>query len=279
MPYLPIGFESKGNFNKDEHDPGEYPDAAQLVPRAEPLDDTTTRSWRSQLDVSMEALQVALRNGKLSKDERLARNFSLRLLALARGDTESAMQRLPGVSEDEQEFLQNVLFGLQVFIDKRAEAEDDERLAEAREFIKKALHDLRNQSALRLRNAAFCSAVEGFGNYTEFSKATFTPGQELGLYVEVVNFLSQPVDTEFETELRGSYELRRGNESGTRVADERLPRDKQRCRNCRTDYYLAYSIRLPDDVEPGEYTLKLSIRDVKGKKSQQVNLPLRIKEK
>jgi hypothetical protein len=96
------------------------------------------------------------------------------------------------------------------------------------------------------------------------------------LYCELDNFVSEKSKDGkgFETQLQGSYEV--VDASGKRVADQSLPLDSHVCRNKRRDYFIAYRIYIPQKIEPGKYSLKLTVEDVKGRKFGQSQVPFQV---
>jgi hypothetical protein len=154
------------------------------------------------------------------------------------------------------------------------------RSALALRHLREAANHLAAESTLDVRNLAFCSKVDGYGVYNEFPKYEFKADQEVLLYVEIDNFAVEEKSANrkspsYETELRGTYEIY--DASGHRFADYELPLDKQTCRNHRRDYFIAYRVYMPKRIDPGQYTLRLSIEDTKGHKHGQGSIEMTIK--
>lgn len=256
----------------DSAAPGNDPNQNPASGAAPPPED-----WRSLLDLTIESIESHVGRSELGPHDRVRSELRLRLLQLAVGNYDRAMQRIEALPADEQEFLINQLWSLRLYSDENQTPEVDERLAETLTYVQKAMDSLRVQSALRLSNLVLCTAVDGFGSYTEVKKYEFRPDQPVLLYVEVDNFTATELSQggSYETELAGSYEILDGD--GRRVADQRLPLDKQSCRNRRRDYYLAYQIYMPKTVDKGSYTLQLTIHDVQGGKFSQSSIPLQIR--
>jgi hypothetical protein len=61
------------------------------------------------------------------------------------------------------------------------------------------------------------------------------------------------------------------------VSEIDLPTDKQSCRSPRRDYFIAYRLYMPKNLEPGNYSLQLTMEDVKGQKFGQASLDFVLK--
>ena len=99
--------------------------------------------------------------------------------------------------------------------------------------------------------------------------------QEVILYVEVENFAAEAKADGYETELQGEYTI--VDSTGKQVVHKGLPLDRQACKNRRRDYFIAYRIFLPEEIAQGEYSLVLTMEDVKGHKSNQGSIEFRIR--
>ncbi|HAC92645.1 MAG TPA: hypothetical protein DCF63_18740 [Planctomycetaceae bacterium] len=141
---------------------------------------------------------------------------------------------------------------------------------------RKASEELAALSHLEINNLSFCTDVESFGVIAKFPDYKFTADKEVLLYCELDNFVSEKSKDGkgFETQLQGSYEV--VDASGKRVADQSLPLDSHVCRNKRRDYFIAYRIYIPQKIEPGKYSLKLTVEDVKGRKFGQSQIPFQV---
>jgi hypothetical protein len=114
--------------------------------------------------------------------------------------------------------------------------------------------------------------------------------------VEVENFTAEPIQADtaqegwarsashretssgmprFVTELHGRYEILDANQRT--VVSRTLPVGGDTCRNQRRDYYISYVLYMPENIEPGAYTLELTIEDKKGDKFGNAVVDFRIK--
>jgi hypothetical protein len=232
-------------------------------------------TWYRQLLTTRDVLEKESARTDLDEGERTRLRTYLRLLNVLANRREQAVAPIDGLSEDEQEFWKHLNYGLLISLDADAMHASSRRAALALRDLRTATEHLASISTLDVRGLAFCNRVESYGRFTEFKSYTFAAGDEVLLYVEVDNFAVEVKGEEFETELQGEYDI--FDEQGVRVANVVLPRDKQLCRNRRRDYFIAYRLYLPDDIRPGAYTLRLTIEDVKGKKSNQASIDFRIR--
>lgn len=124
--------------------------------------------------------------------------------------------------------------------------------------------------SLRVLNLAFCTEVESFGVIKRFPEYRFRAGEQVLLYCELEDFVSRSTDDGFETLLGGKYEIL--NEAGQVVQELPLPRDVDHCRNLRRDFYIAYRLDLPQEIDSGFYQLRLTIDDVHGQQFGQATI-------
>ena len=188
----------------------------------------------------------------------------LRLLQLIADRNDDAVDKVEQLPPAEREAFKQMMFALSTWLSP----EDAKRTSSRNAKILRSLQEVHNSlsavSKLDLSNLMFCEKVESFGWYTEFSRAEFTPKQQVILYVEVRNFAAEEkTATSFETELQGSYQIY--DAVGNLVDERELPLDREICRNYRRDYFLAYRIHLPGGIAPGKYRLELNILDLKAK--------------
>ncbi len=197
-----------------------------------------------------------------------------RLLSLSVGDVNSAVERVDGLQPHEQDYFVHQLHALHDAIDPEGNPVLSRRWTLVMLNQRKALGHLSAVSNLEIHNIALCTEVDSFGVISKFPQYHFRPDQELLLYCELDNFVSEPVKDGFETQLQGSYEI--VDSGGRRVADQLLPMDSHVCRNQRRDYFIAYRIYMPQSIEPGRYQLKLTIEDMKGRKFGQSSVDFQV---
>ena len=130
--------------------------------------------------------------------------------------------------------------------------------------------------SLEIRALDFCTAIESYGQVTRFENHRFDSGQQVILYCEVENFSAKKTDEGFETHLHGSYDIY--DEDDKKVVSQLLPADQQVSANYIRDYFIAYQMHLPEQLEPGKYRFRLTMEDVNGKKYGQSEILLEIKK-
>jgi hypothetical protein len=117
--------------------------------------------------------------------------------------------------------------------------------------------------------------VQSYGCYTPFKKYEFLPDQEVLLYAEVENFGIESTPKGYHTALRSSYQIL--DKSGQRIADRAMSTTEEYCQNPRRDFFIGYQLRMPARINPGTYTLQLTIEDLKSQKVGQASVELTIK--
>ena len=230
--------------------------------------------WQEQLARVISKLESEA-GESFHEGDAMRQELILRLLYVAANRREDAVDPIPSLREDEREFFKHMVYGLMVWLDTEERHVASRKAALSLRELRTAENFLANQSTLDVRNLSLCREVLSFGDYKEFSPATFRGGDEVVLYVEIENFASTPVGKKFLTEFQCEYEIFDGD--GRRVTFESLPLDKQTCENRRRDYFIAYKIFLPPEVSPGEYSLMLTVEDITGKKSNQATVEFRIR--
>ncbi|WP_253158727.1 hypothetical protein [Stieleria tagensis] len=208
--------------------------------------------------------------------EKERRQITARHLMVLAGDPNAATQQIDGLNETEQRYLKNQLLGLWTIVDPEGHPSSSRRITEALPMFREATrHMAAATDSLALNHLEFCTEIEDYGQIKPFAGNRFIAGQQVILYCEVENFAAAPKDDQFETQLRGSYDIY--DDAGTKVIGQLLPVDQQRSRNRLRDYFVAYKMNLPKQLPQGTYRLELTLEDVVGKKYGQSNIPFEIK--
>ena len=164
------------------------------------------------------------------------------------------------------------MYGLLLAIDAEGKHTSSRRALLVLRELRAAVDRLANISTIDVRHLAYVSRSRVTVAIPSFHRILFRPGDEVVLYVEIDNFTAEKVQDKFETELPWTYDILDGE---NRVANVVLPIDKNRCENRRRDYFIAPKVFLPKDIRPGNYTLRLTVEDIKGGKSNEGSLEFR----
>lgn len=233
-------------------------------------------TWQRHLQMAMKQLQQQTEDGSESAQSKSRQVMVSRLLALALNDREAMLEPIDGLPADEQDYFSYQLSALFDALDPDAHPSASRKWSLVMLNQRKATGHLASLSNLEISNLAFCTEVIDFGVVTQFADNKFTQDQEVLLYLELDNFVSEKAKDGkgFETQLQGSYEII--DAGGRRVADQQLPADSHVCKNVRRDYFIAYRVYMPAKIEAGKYTLKLTIEDIKGRKFGHAQIPFQI---
>ena len=136
------------------------------------------------------------------------------------------------------------------------------------------------QQKIAVVHAALCSRVEGFGNYTPFAKNEFRIGDlpRMLVYTELDQFKStRQADGQFAVKLVQELSLfRAGGRDRALVWAEQPVQITDASRNPRRDFFLVQILRLPENLEAGEYELQVKVSDLADGGSSSARIPLRI---
>ncbi len=202
-------------------------------------------------------------------------HVTLRVLRLLSGDTEHALEPIPGISPTEQDYWSRQLFALAAYLDHHSQPDDNRRAAASVIHLDEAVSHLRELGSLSVRNLSFCKNVFGYGAIEPYELDAFSPGQQVSLYVEVENYHSKSTEKGFCTLLGSTYELL--NEKGERVGGGECPDVNDCCRSRRRDFHIQYGIAIPKALTPGRYQLQLVIKDRQSDKRGQATVAFEIK--
>jgi hypothetical protein len=186
-------------------------------------------------------------------------HVSLRLLWMLSGDTEKALEPIPHISPAEQDYWSHQLFALATYLDHHNQPDDKRRAAASVTHLDDAVASLRELGSLSLRNLSFCKNVFGFGAIEPFTIDSFSPGQQVSLYVEVENYSSKTTEKGFCTLLGSTYEIL--DDAGKRISGGEFPDVDDCCRSRRRDFHIQFGLSLPEKMEPGKYQLQLVVKD------------------
>ncbi|KAA1260174.1 hypothetical protein LF1_27130 [Rubripirellula obstinata] len=210
-----------------------------------------------------------------SESQRSSRLIKLRHLMVLSGDVDSAVKKIEGMSESEQEFLRHQLLGLWTMVDPSGHPVASRRITTALPQLRQATQFAAAATdSLEVRSVSFCSEIESYGQIKPFKSNRFDAGQQVILYCEIENFSAERTGDEYVTEMQGSYDIFDANNQ--KVVSQLLPADRQVSSNYLRDYYIAYQMHLPKQLPAGKYRLQLTMEDVGGKKYGQSSIDLQI---
>jgi hypothetical protein len=241
-----------------------------------PEDEFNKLTWEQHLRQAVMQIDNSSSLQLSGPQERVRQALISRLLALSLNDREAMLNPIEGLQPHEQDYLNHQLSAIFDAIDPEANPVSSRKWSLVMLNQRKANTHLASLSNLEINNIEFCTEVIDFGVTTPFQVNKFSSDQEVLLYLELDNFVSEKSKDGkgYETQLQGSYEII--DSSGRRVADQMLPPDSHICKNVRRDYFIAYRLFMPPKISAGNYTLKLTIEDLKGKKFGQADIQFQI---
>ena len=128
------------------------------------------------------------------------------------------------------------------------------------EEVRAAIQTLEARAPLELVDLQICQAVERFGEVTPFKTPGRQAGDWIGLYCEVDGLHQEMTASGFQARLAGRLEIIPANGGPTLALP--LLTSNQTFPQRRRDYYVSYSKELPRDLQPGHYTLRMTIQDL-----------------
>jgi hypothetical protein len=222
-------------------------------------------NWHSELQkivmaAATEAGQTSVGSSDAEKLAYIQKQVNLRMLYLLSGQPARALEPIAGLEPADQEFWQQVFWGMSNYFDKSAIADPSDRATQTIAQLRAAVHKLQEKSKLELRNVAFCDKIENYGRYERFKRDEFTPGQQVLLYAEVENFKSEPTaDGPYRAILKSTIEIFDSHGA----VEKKMPfaPTEDLCASPRRDYYNSYEFVMPPQISLGPHTLKLTVED------------------
>jgi len=214
--------------------------------------------------------------GPADSPDQLARQARLRLLYLLAGQREEALRSIPGSTPSISEFWTKQIYALDTWLDTKRIPDPTDRAAATKQILEEATAELGESAPLVIRNLAFCTTVHNFGYIESFKNCAFQPGQEVLLYAEVENFATESSREGYHTALKSSYRI--FDAQGRPLVDDDLPINEDYCQNLRHDFFFAFRLYIPQHIYPGEYTLKLTIEDLKSRKIGQSSIKFTVEK-
>ncbi|MBN1910275.1 MAG: hypothetical protein JW818_11090 [Pirellulales bacterium] len=232
--------------------------------------------WRGLLTQAIAGLEQSLAQAD-STEASHADHARLRLLQLAAGHRDEALQPIPHASPAESDFWSKEFYGLAALLDTSQIPEPTRRAAEAKRHLNDATVSLSELAPLEIRNLAFCRKVQSYGNIERFPTYVFKPGDPVLLYAEVENYRSEPTPKGYCTVLKNSYQI--FDSAGNRVEERSSAPTEDYCDHPRRDYFVGCEFNLPNRLYPGKHTLKLTVEDLKGQRVGESSIEFEVKVK
>jgi hypothetical protein len=222
-------------------------------------------NWHDDLQkiVTVAATEAGQTSVGASDAEKLAyiqKQVNLRMLYLLSGQPARSLEPIAGLDPADQEFWQEVFWGMSSYFDRNTIADPRDRATQTIAQLRQAVHKLQEKSKLELRNVSFCNKIENYGRYERFKRDEFTAGQPVLLYAEVENFKSEPTaDGPYRAILKSTIEI--FDTGGKRVVSMPFAPNEDLCASPRRDYYNSYEFSIPQQISLGPHTLKLTVED------------------
>ncbi|MEQ1826528.1 MAG: hypothetical protein ABL921_11310 [Pirellula sp.] len=234
-------------------------------------------SWRQSIAQATEQLEKQIVETPASDESlRLSQEITLRLLYVAQRRLEDAARPIEMLSENEQEFIRHEMLALYEANNPDAMPVRSRHWTTVMNSQREATNYLAAASNIEVKSLAFCTEVERYGVITKFPKYQFRADEEVLLYCEIENVAAEKVRSGYETQLQGSYEII--DAQGRKIADQLLPMEPEICQNHRRDYFIVYKLYMPQQIATGNYQMKLTIEDMKGRKFGQSQIDFQIKK-
>ena len=147
---------------------------------------------------------MKINDESLNESDRAQLETYLRLLYLVADQRGESVKPIASLDKDEQVYWSEQLYALSELLSAKRAPWVDRRAALVLRHLRQAEKQLEKASALDVHHLAFCTAVNGYGLYKEFSNTKFKPNQEVLLYFEVDNFVAEKISNGFETSLVGN---------------------------------------------------------------------------
>ncbi len=202
----------------------------------------------------------------------------LRLLYLMAGRSAESMRAIESLPQKEQEFWQTMMLAMEAYRGKGDSANRPEQLTETLDYVRMASRQLQPLSRMKIRRMNFCNRIEGFGSFDVFPASDFNAGQPLLLYAEIENYKSELTDdSQYRSEFAAMIEfIREGETEPITSRTIQLPEIEDLCAAERTDYFQSYELTIPT-LSPGQYTLRLRVRDQLSLQTATSDLPFEIR--
>ncbi len=203
------------------------------------------------------------------------RQTDLRLLYLLAGRSADSVRIIESLPEEEQEFWQSLMLAMHSYRSGEQSEDLTAHLTEALDHLRTAEKRLQPLTPLKIRRAAFCDRIDGFGQITEFPATDFDPGQRVLIYVDVRNFRTElTAQGRFRSEFAAVIEYQREDDDDV-TETVRLPQILDECDVERTDYFQSFELTIP--ALAGRYTARVRLKDLQSLQTAEANLEFTVR--
>lgn len=213
------------------------------------------------------------------KQRYIEAHVQLRMLYMMAGQQQRALAHIPGIDPADQEFWQQVMWGTTNYFDVRQIPATADRATQTVAQFQAASSRLREKANLELRGLNFCTQINGFGDLEKFPSGNeFSAGQRVLIYAEIVNFKSDlSPDGRYHSRLKPTYEILRPGGQGEVVEQKSFSAIEDVCNNHRQDFYLHFTVDIPEKISLGPHVLRLTVEDELSRKLATQTLNFTIK--
>jgi hypothetical protein len=241
-----------------------------MSPQPESVDDLIAR-------IESELARTAPGDTEIERLNHVRKQVNLRMLYLIADRIDQSIEPITAAEPADQEFWQQLFFAYVNYFDAQQMPQASDRATQTIDQLRTAVAKLRHRADLKLKNVTFCHHIVSFGDYERFSADQFTPGQPLLLYSEVENFFSTRTDTDrYRTVLQSQIEIYDNSNMQRPVVTIPFDPSEDICRNHRRDFFHSYEFTVPQDLQPGLYTLVLRVTDQLSQKVATSRLNFRV---
>ncbi len=230
-------------------------------------------SSTSSLSQLLQQLKQSVRKHPQNIDEQ----FKLRLLYILTGNEEKATGPIEGAGPVRKELL-TTLFEV-VRTTREACTQPQTESAEALTALEELRRLIGQQASVMIPKIALVTRVNSFGNYDQVDPLEFPAGQSIHVfcYTEVDNFRYEPTN---DGKLRSlmSEEIQIFNSRGKIIWEKKAAKIEETMHTPRRDFFIPFEIYIPAGPPPGEYILKVTIKDKIGMTTDQQRLTFTVTE-
>jgi hypothetical protein len=143
------------------------------------------------------------------------------------------------------------------------------------EHLRAAEVALQAAAGLKIQNATFCTEVLGFGQFRECKSSVFVQQQQLLIYCEVENHVSEVRNENSQvnhvTRLQTALTICNAEKAVVQQID--FPTVEDIARSARRDFYIYVPVTV-GNLPAGNYSLYLTVTDLEGNKTTTLDPPL-----